>query len=175
MSGTIPFPDGGTGGPPERRTKMDILLSGIYAVLPANSLTEVQGKLKARGVDVSIPAIEQALFYLRRHANQYGWSVPHVKRGPRSDKRCYFAVLRDKDRRFTLPLEYQAYSSHGFSGTVSQIANLGKHETTALRMMIQFEKRKPIRDASEELIVDLEYISKKAKALLRRSANGSNG
>jgi len=172
MSGTIPFPNGGSGGPPERRTKTDILISGIYAVLPAGSLTEIQEKLKDRGLDVSIPAIEQALFHLRKHCNQYGWSVPHVKRGPGGDERLYFAVLRDKERRFHLPSEYQAYSAHGFNGTIRHIANLGRNETVALRMMIQHEKRKPVRDGIEELIVDLEYVARKARSLARRSANG---
>lgn len=171
MSGTIPFPNGGGKGVPPQR-KMDVLLRGIYAVLPCSSLEEIQAKLKARGLDVSMTTIEQGLFHLRKYANIYGWSVPHVKRGNNSEGRQYFAVLRDKEKGFVLPKEYETYSRKGFNGSISHIANMGRSESVALRMMLQSIKSRAAREVAEELIIDLEYISKKAKALLRRSLNG---
>jgi hypothetical protein len=172
MAGTIPFPNGGgDGSPPERRSRMDLIIDMLFAALPAKTLEEIQDKFKAKGVNVTISTLEQALFRLRRHAEQYGWSVPHVVRGPNSDKRCYFAVLRDKKGDFHLISEHRAYSRHGFRGTVSHIANMGKNETVALRMLAQFDKSKVRREGAESLILDLEYVARKAKALLR-AVNG---
>jgi hypothetical protein len=167
MSGTIPFPNGGGGEPPERRSKMDLLIDELYVVLPSKSMKEIQQKLIPLGQEVSLAMIGQALFHLRKHAAQYGWSVPHVKRGPDPEERCYFPVLVDDQGSFIMDEKYRAYARQGFRGTLSLISNMGQNEVTALRIALKYIKSRIKRERLSDSLDDVEYAAKKVRLALR--------
>lgn len=68
----------------DRRELVDKVIDAIFMVLPAKSVEEIAEKIReydpSLGVTRSYTAF--ALSELRAKPARYGWTVPHVKRGP---------------------------------------------------------------------------------------------
>jgi hypothetical protein len=165
MANPIPFPNGGL--PPKREGRIDFLIAQLHMILPAKSLKEIQEGYTRKGIAVSIPMIGQLLTHLRRYAAIYNWTVPHVKRGRVRPEGCYFAVHKEKDGFFTTDAEKRAFTQDGLRGLVRTIATSSKSEAAALEMYAQYERR-PQREAITELVVDCQYIARKARGVLRQ-------
>ena len=170
MSNTIPFP-GGQGTPP--RSRMEYLVGQLLDTLPASSVKDIHQKYIANGIKVSLPMVYLVLVEVRRYAQYYGWTVPHVKRGAVRPEGCYFAVSVKRDNSFNFSEKERVHSRAGFLGTIESIASMAKSEAFALRTLAQYETRRR-RERGLELVEDCEFIAKKARALLRE-ITGTDG
>ena len=105
-------------------------IEALYQVLPAESMKDIVTRLRGHGVFLSVPDLRNALNYLRKHSETYGFTVPYAG-GPGSYK--FYATLLEKDGVFHSDPEYKSSLNSGSRKTSKSIITYTTHVSRALR------------------------------------------
>jgi hypothetical protein len=156
----------------EEDSKVDQLIEAIFDALPATSYEEITRKVvKATKLKTNIGQINNAICHLRANCAEYGWTIPHVKRGNAidSDKGRYIALLVDRQGHYELDQNPDAtrHISNGITGTIKQTMSLMQNVGTASRIAATHTRSVNQRARLNDLASDFEYIARKAAAVAR--------
>jgi hypothetical protein len=151
--------------------KMQEYGEALFQCLPADTADDIRKRMnKELGVRWTTNGmVSQIISYVRKHYQEIGFTVPHVKRGkPDPDEQGrFFAVLVEKDGSFYFDDEHRG---HLHNGTRSSIANLAR-QTTNLRAIVatckQYERSKARRDYLDELEENFEFVAKRSARILK--------
>lgn len=172
------FPDDGAKSPPAPKQKaIDQLVDAIFMALPADSIPQIQQRLAKSGLTVAQSSLRSAIAYLRKHADYYQWTIPHVITSSGLHENKYFALLLEKDKTFHSDLSSQEHLRNGCKSTVKRIATQSKIQAVSLRAATAASyMSKKNRDELNELADECEGVSKKANRTLRyMDVNAANG
>jgi hypothetical protein len=151
----------------------DKVIEAIFDALPSDSYEgiaeDVGDKLNLR---ITSGDISNALTHLRRNSAEYGWTVPHVKRGTphRVDRPGrFFAVLVDRDGHYELDAnpDSAAHMQRGALATAQHAATMLTNETAALRIAATNTRSVNARARINDLADDFSYVARKAIAVAR--------
>ena len=159
----------------QRRTQQ--ILDNLYEILPCATMEEITDKLNARGLNVSRGAVEQVMARLRKEAPAWGWTIPHVKRGPamNGEEHRYFAVLCTKDGWF-MDSHDKGNLRKGVVSTVQLVATQTNNSAKALEAAALHSASRSYAHALRDWAEDLKYISRKGRTLTALiQADGTNG
>jgi hypothetical protein len=149
----------------------DRVIEAIFDALPATSYGEITRKVNRTIRHVGIGVISNALCHLRRNSAEYGWTVPHVKRGSPgdSDKNRFFPLLVDRDGRYELDSnpEYKMHLNNGALATAQHAATMLANEAAAIRLAAMSTRSVNARAKCNDLADDFAYVAKKAAAVAR--------
>jgi hypothetical protein len=159
---------------------MDYLIEQMFTALPCTSLAEIAEKLsRLTRSKVSAGNVGVLLTHLRKHRDEYQWTVPHAKRGPNADGGDRFhAVLVSDDGSLELNKETLQPIEDGMRGTVSHAATSLDNEVAALTAYAPHITSRNKRAALREVIDDMSYTARKCMKLLEaidESRNGTTG
>ena len=148
----------------------------IYAIgnaLPAASYAEIVGRVRtATGASVSYQDVAWAISRLRRHAEQYGWTIPHSRRGntlPGEDR--FFMLLVDRAGDFFVVDDERREQLHvGASDVLNTTAQTMKNIGTSLEMATAYERSPAMKRALNNILTDVKYLSEKAAQLAEQVA-----
>jgi len=157
--------------PDKIQTWRDQIIEAMFDALPATSYYELMKKINsAKRWHISIGDVSNALTHLRRNSAEYGWSVPHIKRGMagRRDKNRLFALLVDRDGHYELDSnpEAKVHLNNGAMATTQHAATMLSNEAAALRIAATATRSLSARARMNDLCDDFEYVVRKAKSLL---------
>jgi hypothetical protein len=152
-------------------TKVDELINDIFTVLPCKSYMEIADKVSAlRKVPVKKIHITDAISHLRKHSTTpaYGWTIPHIKRGPATSTtgNRLRAVLFNRRADEFISDEERIDTQEGMVSTLSLIASQAQHQQAALEAAAKYERSKIKREAARELALDVGYVGRKAASML---------
>lgn len=146
--------------------RTDALLDKLYEILPAPNQRSL-----AAALGVSVGYISVLLSHLRRHANRYGWTVPHVRRGPNTDdSQRFFAVREDRGEGYILDdtHENRLYLRQGALSTVKHISSSMSNEAAALDLAAIHTRSRNLRLELEDLAELSRFLQKRADRLAER-------
>ena len=158
------------------------MIESLWRALPARTLEEIADKMNTqRDVSgVTRGDVAAYLGHLRRRVDQYGWTVPHVKRGTNVDGgKRFLRMLVDPDG--TRLLDEGNNTIHlldGAAATISQIATLASNESAALKVAIEHTRSINLRRRLREFVGDFAYMKNKAELLgeaIEEERNGTTG
>jgi hypothetical protein len=159
---------------------MDKIIDAIWLALrkPATTYEELAERVSTSMKErISASDISNALAYLRRNALEYGWTVPHVKRGAPVDGNAieddgddgrYFRCLIDRDGTFFFD-DDAAASAHfkrGAEATLNQIVTLSKNSVTMLQANIAHTRSTNQRAMLNDVLADFQYAARKSELVL---------
>jgi hypothetical protein len=120
--------------------------------------------------------VSGALHYVRTHAGEVGFTVPHVSRGRGDDTRLYRAVLVGETDHDLNEDEQQSLLSGG-RATASTIASMGENEAVSLRACAPYVDakvgRKIVRLA--KLLEGASAMADDVREALLAATNGERG
>jgi hypothetical protein len=154
----------------ERQGRIDYLIDQMFDVLPAATTAEIAEKLsrKTRST-VTTGMVSALLSHLRRNAESYGWTVPHVKRGVNADGgKRYFAALIEPDGSLYLDEtpESRVFLKDGLVSTVGHAGTMLRNEAAALIAGSKMTRSRNLRAKIAEWSEDIAYIGRRAARIL---------
>lgn len=151
--------------------KMDRVIEAMFDVLPANTSEEIAIKVsKKLGERCSRSFIDIAISDLRKRTEEWGWTIPHVKRGPPKpdEENRFFVMLNDKDGTPSyLDDESRLHIKTGTTSTVATVAQQSTNLAHTLNVAQQYERTKAHRERLEELHADMAYVARKARKMVK--------
>ena len=157
------------------KTRMESYVEALFEVLEpdADSVKEIATKMQRRlGRDFHMTEalVHKTLHYVRKHPEECGYTVPHVKRGPLmvDDRKKFFALLIKPDGTFRFDDDYRDYLDHGALGSVLTVASMMRHLAASLDIGVQYEPSRHHRDIMEELRDEAQIFSKRAERAARK-------
>jgi len=151
-------------------TMMDKVIEAIFDALPASTCDEIASKIsKGKRFTVSTGTVNNALAHLRANCAEYGWTVPHVKRGIATNEGRFIALLVDRDGHYELDqnADALAHITDGAANTIQQTATMMQNECAALRIAATHTRSTNSRARLNDLADDFNYIARKAAAVIR--------
>ena len=161
--------------PSKKRPRVDILLDDLFDVLVDNGgcrttvdITKLLRKVRHENKNVSVASVVQALYHLRKHCAEYGWTVPLVKTGRpgAEDSHRFFAVTTEKDGSYVLTSENRDNARNGSVSTVQRVLQQSQNSSAAWTACANNERSVKHRARMEELADDFAYLARKAKRVL---------
>lgn len=174
MAVQIPFPQDADFPPKRPDSRYDQVIEHLFQVLPASSVNEIIERLNKRGLNVTEGTMRGALKHLRKNADVYQWTVPHVNTSRISEMK-YFAILLEKDKTFHSDPGCRRSLTEGTKTIVSRIATESKNQSVMLQAAAQATYlSRPIREELTEMADECTSLHKKARRVLRylKSNNG---
>jgi hypothetical protein len=166
--------------PDTQMTRRDKIIEAIFDTLPAATYWEIRTKVRANGLNVDFGDINNAIAHLRRNSAEYGWTIPHVKRGPvglASERTRLFAVLVDREGHYELDSNPDARVNlrDGAISTAQHVATMMGNEAAALRIAATNTRSVNGRERINDLADDFAYVARKAVSVVRelRQANAA--
>ena len=154
----------------ERQTRRDYLIEQLFDVLPSTTIAAIADKLSRKTRSTVTPAVVGPLItYLRSHASEYGWTIPHVKRGLNDvNGKRFFAALVNADGTYTLDETPQTagFVKDGAISTVSHATTSLENEQAALRICADLTRSRNRRAELQDWADDMAYLARKGKRLL---------
>src|SRR5262245_36370393 len=153
-------------------TQIDQRIDALFGALPATQYSEIAETMTSVLKEtITESMVAQLLVHLRVNMDYYGWTVPHVKRGPAGeggdDKGRLFAVLVDKDGTFYFDEAHRAHFDAGALSTMMTVARQAKNLSNSLGVAKQYERSRARRDAMQDLNDDVDYLAKRANRMVR--------
>jgi hypothetical protein len=125
----------------------------------------------AKRWSLSIGIIAWALAHLRARSAEYGWTIPHVKRGAGTDddEGRYIALLVDRDGHYELDQNPDAlmHITNGIVGTIKQTVTQMTNMSAATRIAATHTRSINARARLNDLADDFAYMARKAAAVAR--------
>lgn len=131
------------------RTRMDRAIDGLFQILPATThedIAERLGKYLRRHVKVS--EVGRILLHLRNHCDEYGWTVPHAKRGKHAfteEGFRFFHVLVERGRDAAFDDDHEGQLMGGLKSTTQHAASSIEHESDAIMLASAYCKNPLLR------------------------------
>jgi hypothetical protein len=168
----------------EPTTRRDAIIDAIWHCLPATTLKGLARKVSRHlGERISKGVVDNAIVYLRRHPEQYGWTIPHVRRGqPRPTRKVHMAdgrevLVKGDEDRFNAVLwddkdtifneDHKRHIDAGIVSTLREVHRKSANESKALEAVSRTAPSMPVRRRMAEIAADFVKIEKKADALIR--------
>jgi len=152
-------------------TRRDQIIEAIYDALPATSYSEITDRLNKKGFKTNRGQVNNAIAHLRINSAGYGWTIPHVKRGPdvAADKNRYVGLLVDRDGRYELDQNKEAvlHITNGIVGDLQQTSTMMQNEVAAIKIAATHTRSINQRTRLNDLADDFSYIARKAAAVVR--------
>lgn len=154
-------------------TLMTQIIEDIFDVLPAKTYYDIAKKLRTKGWNVGCGVVSNALTTLRRNPAEYGYTVPHIKRGmarryERNEDRL-ICILVDRDGHYELdsnPLA-RKHINAGAIATAQHAATMLSNEAKALELAATNTRSINARARIKDLADDFGYVARKAVAVVR--------
>ncbi len=143
-------------------------LKRIWRVLPSDSIDTI-----AADADLTYNQANHAISHLRANAVEFGWTIPHVKRGAtkflKGDAKARFVpvLLEPNDD------EMETYSEEnhhpmviaGLHSTCSEVGRKSANEATAVRIAAASltKDQTEVKAAALDFAADLDYVSRQAR------------
>lgn len=143
----------------------------LFQCLPANSLDEIRKRmnkeLKVRWETIGMTSA--IISYVRKHYQEFGFTVPHVKRGKADpgEQGRFFAVLVEKDGTFYFDEEHHDHLQNGTRSSIASIAQQSLNLKTIVATCKQYERSKGHRDYLDELEENFEFVAKRTARILK--------
>ena len=155
-------------------TKLDDIITGIFDVLteaPATTMKEIVTKInRATRMGVDLGDVNNALTQLRRHSAEWGFTVPHVKRGKAkaTDKGRYFVMEVDRHGEYVLsdPLKVIHFDS-GMLATFRQSKTMLEVVAAAARLGVTHTRSTSQKAKLTDRADDCTYAARKLATLIR--------
>lgn len=148
------------------KRKIDKYVEALFQVLPASSYEDIRLKMqKELGKRFAPGQIGAVIAYLRKHVDEYGFTVPHVGSHSVDGEQRYFAVLVEKDGSFYFDPAHRKYLSDGQSCTIKTIATQAANMVVMLDVSMQCERSRARREHMEDLHENLSYVAKRTKRI----------
>jgi len=156
----------------EDETRRDQIIEAIFDALPADSYEDIVTKVnRATRLRVTHAQVNNAIAHLRSHSAQYGWTIPHVKRGPGvgMDEGRFVAYLVDRQGHYELDVNPDAgrHLANGMSATIKHTASMMKNASAATRIAATHTRSVNARNRLNDLADDFAYIARRAAAVVR--------
>lgn len=153
-------------------SKIDQTIEAIFDALPATSYEEIAKKVgKTMRERISLGIINNAIAHLRSNCAEYGWTIPHVKRGTaiETDEGRYVALLVDRNGHYELDQNPDAirHISNGIAGSIMQTATMMQNLTSATKIAATHTRSINTKAKFNDLAEDFSYIARKAAAVVR--------
>jgi hypothetical protein len=153
-------------------TLQDQLIEAIFDALPATSYDEIVSKVnKSTKLRTNAGRVNNAIAHLRAHSADYGWTIPHVKRGTAlvGEEGRYLALLVDRQGHYELDSNPDAarHINGGINGSIQQAATMMQNLTAGTRIAATHTRSTNSRAKFNDLADDFEYIARKAAAVVR--------
>jgi hypothetical protein len=147
--------------------KYDDLLNLIFQVLPCDMITQVVEKVnKLTTTKYHVSQVNHAICHLRKHADEYRWTIPHAKRGHGLIKGKYFGVVRREDGGWEPPPSGSLELLYdGNRGTLSEIATKAENNAVAIEIYATQVPSPATRRLLRRLARDQRHVSEQAKDL----------
>ena len=81
---------------------------------------------------VSIHTVNNTIYHVRQHAENYGWTIPHVQKGPSGEHRSIFPVMLNDNSPSLRSAKSQQCLRAGAQSSCLTIATMSEHEAVAL-------------------------------------------
>jgi hypothetical protein len=150
---------------------------------PASSYAEIALRMSAAlGRHVSWHMVNNVIYHVRKHADQYGWSVPHVKCG-RGDKveRQYFTILADPEQNSLRRIpEHRLRIRDGGTSRLNAISTMAENLTKVLEMAAEIDgntasQKRRFRAAASMVQAASETAQRALESLALVQVNGTTG
>lgn len=119
-----------------KKSKRDRIIESMWQNLPSNCVESLRDAVEDDlGETVTYPMIAQCITYLRKHAEHYGWTIPHSPRGPvtdSSDLRLFGLELKSPK----LTSAERGSAEQGAGSTLRSIMSQSKHQADTLEAMM---------------------------------------
>jgi hypothetical protein len=146
----------------------DKIIEHMFNVLPATTVGEITERLQRKIPAVKHRRVEDAIRHLRKNVEKYGYTIPHVGGNyNRTDR--YFALLVERDGSYYFDDNPGSLDNldDGSKAIISRIATESSNQATVARVAAGHTKKRNKRNALLDLAADVEYVARKAKALIR--------
>lgn len=144
----------------------DALIDTLYQVQPFDSYADAAKKAKASVRDVKV-----AIAHLRKHCNNYGWTMPHVSckhaEFDSSQKGKYFAVILEKDGSLPIDAEKRLHYTRGAYTSLMRVASLLANEAQALLSCSKNERSPTKRYMLESFVRKMKFIEEESKDIAK--------
>lgn len=153
--------------------KIDTYIDALYKALQPDGAESYESlrKQMARilGVRFSLSQVNCTLAYLRRHAEEYGWTVPYVKRGTAIDgeEHRFFILDIERDPDFRMDAEYRGNFDNGCHTSVGVIERTCKNLEIMLETAKQYEPLRVHRDYLDDFKEVIAHFGTRAARLKR--------
>lgn len=154
-------------------TKMDQIIEKMWAALrrPATTMEELAERVSdGMGETIGAAYLTTVMQHLRKHCLEYGWNVPHVKRGPatEADEGRFFRCLVDRDGEYYFDENPESlkHMANGTYGTVKQTVTMSRNQVAMLTMQVEHVRSLKARAKLREYIDDYSYATRKMANLL---------
>jgi hypothetical protein len=146
---------------------IDDYIDTLHTVLPAKSKRDIRIKMsRVLGRRITDHIVCKTLTHLRTNYMNYGWTVPHIKKGPSTDTLSYFAVKVDHhgDLMFDRDAEYEVRV--GLESTVATVAGMGTNEAVAIKMAMPYVQSLHLKRKLTSFNRKLTFLAEEAQELL---------
>ena len=155
------------------KTRELVILIGM--VLPAMSYKDIadsiNGMEERRGHKrVTVAAVGQAILYLRRHAAEFGWSIPHCRGGPalNGDYRLIAALEKPGQDRYVKNDGRSEQVTRGMITTLLTTSSRSSNEAAALENASKYQTNPATVQDLQFIITDLRYLARKSADLVAK-------
>src|SRR5262245_5568802 len=155
-------------------SKQDKLIEAIFDALPATTTAQIAERVSlAVGKPIAESYITTLMTHLRKRRAEYGWTIPHVKKGKPNtdglDEDRYCAVLVERDGKYEIDKRPNMlmHIHRGNKSTVLQTVTQLQNQTGALRACAEQSRRPTVRAKLNDLADDIAYVARKAAAVAR--------
>jgi hypothetical protein len=152
---------------------LDRRIDSLYRVLPAKSYADIARKLTDLTGDwTEVSHVATALAHLRRCAaadiSYYGWTVPHVKRGPNtlSTTRLFSVDVHYRGNQFTIADPRRISFNEGNRAALMSVAQQMSNQCAALELAINYEQSESRKAYLRGLIRDITYLRDKTHEIV---------
>jgi len=159
----------------------DQIIAAIFHALPATDVEEIATKVsRTMGRTITPAMTNTALAHLRANAVDYGWDVPHVKRGAAvaEDEGRYRKVLVDHTGESYFEDSDREHIRKGrrsvLAGASTQLAN----QARMIQMIIPYERGRTIKRELSDVHDIIDHIARRLHRLVEKmddEADGTNG
>jgi hypothetical protein len=155
----------------------DVILDLIYQALPADTLQQIVMRInearKAGTARYCVSQVSRAISYLRSHAEEYNWTIPHTKRGSGVIKNKYFAAVRNTDGSWHAEPGSMELLHDGNRGTLAEIAAKAENNATAMEFYATQMRSRAVSRLIKRLARDQRHIAEQAKDLYEEIEEGN--
>jgi hypothetical protein len=126
---------GGGGGQRFKEARYAYALWDAIYPRPANNYEEIADRMsKTAGKKLSFFVVNNTMCHVRKHAEHYGWTIPHARKGNRTvdEHRRYFPVMLEGNSPAMRSEVSKQSLQAGAVSSCKTIASMAEHEAAAL-------------------------------------------
>lgn len=164
-----------TSGSDQPQTRIDILINALFYALaePCSRKSDIAKKMGQQlGERIATRDVSWALGHLRRNADEYQWTVPHVSRSPNAEDRRYIRILVDRDGEIFAEDDTDlAFIMNGLRETIATCSKMQANETSAIDMLAPYVQSVSLRRRIRAYATKLNYLSEEGRELMEAVVN----